>query len=186
MLAATETGRADQIDDFIKAEMQRQRIPGLSLVVAKDGEIIKAAGYGVADRNLKTPATPDTVYKIASVSKQFIAAGIMLLVQDGRIGLDDSIGKYLEGVPAAWQAITIRHLLTHTSGLLRESPGFDPFKVQSDADLIRIAYSVPLRFVPGERWEYGNVGYYVLAEITSGDVTETVQSTGQVWLPGAT
>jgi CubicO group peptidase (beta-lactamase class C family) len=164
LLAAT-VARADQIDDFIETEMQRQRIPGLSLAVVKDGEIIKAAGYGVADRKLKTPATPETVYKIASVSKQFIATGIMRLMQEHRIGLDEPISKYLEGTPPTWQAITIRHLLTHTSGLVRESPGFDPLKVQSDADVVKASYPLQLRFSPGEKWEYGNVAYYALAEI---------------------
>jgi D-alanyl-D-alanine carboxypeptidase len=164
-LAATGLAQADPTDDFIRAEMKRQNIPGLSLAIVKDGQIIKAAGYGLADRNLKIPATPDTVYKIASVSKQFIATGIMLLVQEGRLGIDDPISKHLEGTPAAWKDITIRHLLTHTSGIVREAPGFDPSKILSDAEVIRTAYPVPLRFAPGEKWEYGNVGYFALAEI---------------------
>jgi D-alanyl-D-alanine carboxypeptidase len=164
-LAATAGARADQTDDFIRAEMQRQRIPGLSLVVLKNGEIVKVAGYGLADTQLKIPATPETVYKICSVSKQFIATGIMLLVQEGRIGVDDPIGKYLEGTPPTWKGITIRHLLTHTSGIVREAPGFDPNNIQSDAHVIRTAYPLPLRFAPGDKWEYGNVGYFSLAEI---------------------
>jgi CubicO group peptidase (beta-lactamase class C family) len=105
------------------------------------------------------------VYKIASVSKQFIATGVMLLAQEGRLGLDDLISKHLEGTPPAWNAITVRHLLTHTAGLVREAPGFDGMKVQSDADVIKSAYSVPLRFAPGEKWEYSNTGYFALAEI---------------------
>jgi D-alanyl-D-alanine carboxypeptidase len=158
-------GQADRADNLIKAEMQRQNIPGLSLVVLKDGKIIKAAGYGFANVKLQIPATPETVYKIASVSKQFIATGIMLLVQEGKLGLDDPISKYLEGTPATWKAITIRRLLTHTSGIVREPPGFDPFKVQSDGDVIKSAYNLPLRFAPGEKWEYSNTGYFALAEI---------------------
>jgi CubicO group peptidase (beta-lactamase class C family) len=158
-------GAQDPTDVFIKAEMQRQRIPGLSLVVIKDGAIVKAAGYGVADRRLKTPATPETVYKIGSVSKQFIATGIMLLVQDERLSLDDPISKYLNDTPATWSRITIRHLLTHTSGIVREAPAFDPRKIQSDADVITSAYSLPLRFEPGEKWEYGNTAYFALAEV---------------------
>ena len=164
-LAAAVVAWADPTDDFIKAEMKTQNIPGLSLVVIKDGEIIKAEGYGLANRALQIPATPETVYKIASVSKQFMAAGIMLLLQEGKLGLDDPIGKYLEGTPATWKAITIRHLLTHTSGMVREAPGFDPFKIQSDADVLKTAYPLPLRFAPGEKWEYGNTGYFALAEI---------------------
>lgn len=164
-LAATGVARADEADNFIRAQMKRQNIPGLSLAVIKDGEIIKAEGYGLANIKLKTPAKPETVYRICSVSKQFIATGIMLLVQEGHLGLDDSIGKYLEGTPSTWNAITIRQLLTHTSGLVREAPGFNPFKVQSDAEVIRTAYPLPLSFAPGEKWEYSNVGYFALAEI---------------------
>jgi D-alanyl-D-alanine carboxypeptidase len=165
LYAATVVAQTDRTDDFIKAEMQRQRIPGLSLVVLKSGKVVKAEGYGLANIKLKIPAAPDTVYKIASGSKQFIATGIMLLVQEGRLGVGDPISKYLEGTPAAWNGITIRHLLTHTSGLVREAPGFDPFKIQSDAAVIKTAYPLPLRFAPGEKWEYSNTGYFALAEI---------------------
>jgi D-alanyl-D-alanine carboxypeptidase len=165
LLAPTVVAQTDRTDEYIKAEMQRQRIPGLSLVVLKDGKVVKAEGYGLANIKLKIPATPETVYKIASASKQFIATGIMLLVQEGRVGLGDPISKYLEGTPATWNGITIRHLLTHTSGLVREAPGFDPSKVQSDADVIKTAYSLPLRFAPGEKWEYSNTGYFALGEV---------------------
>ena len=174
LLAAPIAARCDPADDFLKAEMGRQRIPGLSLVVVKNGEVIKAAGYGLADRKLKIAATPDTVYKIASAGKQFIATGIMLLVQDGRIGLDDPLTRFLDGAPEAWSAITIRHLLTHTAGLIREAPAFDPFKVQSDADVLRSAYPLPLRFAPGQKWEYSNTGYFALAEIIR-------KVSGQAW-----
>jgi CubicO group peptidase (beta-lactamase class C family) len=155
----------DRTDDYITAEMTNFHLPGLSLVVVKNGQIVKAAGYGFADIDRKIPATPDTVYKIGSISKQFIAAGILLLMQDGRLALDDPIGKYLDGTPEAWKRITIRHLLTHTSGLIRESPGFSPFKVQNDADLLEAAYSKPLLFAPGTKWTYSNIGYVALAEI---------------------
>jgi len=164
-LAAAAVLQADQADDVVKAELQRQRIPGLALAVVKDGKIIKATGYGFANRKLGIPVGADTVFKIASVSKQFIATGIMLLVQEGTIALDNPISRYLDDTPPAWQSITIRHVLTHTSGLIREAPGFDPMKVESDAAVIRSSYSLPLRFTPGQQWEYGNVGYYVLAEV---------------------
>jgi CubicO group peptidase (beta-lactamase class C family) len=86
-------------------------------------------------------------------------------VQDGKVSLEDKVSKYLASTPDAWQGITLRHLLTHTSGLLREAPGFDPLKVQNDADVINTAYPVPLLFAPGEKWEYSNVGYFALAEV---------------------
>ena len=96
LFAAAVPAQSDKIDDFIRSEMQKQNIPGLSLAVIKDGKIIKAAGYGLANIKLKVPASPETVYRIASVSKVFIATGIMLLVQEDRLDLDDPIGNYLE------------------------------------------------------------------------------------------
>jgi CubicO group peptidase (beta-lactamase class C family) len=155
----------DRVDELIRTEIRRQRIPGLSLVVLEQGEIIKAEGYGVADRALKVPATPQTVYKIASVSKLFIATGVMSLVQGGRISLDDPIVRFLDGAPDAWSGITVRHLLSHTSGLVREGPGFDARRLQSDAEVIKSAYPLPLLFAPGERSEYSNLGYFVLADM---------------------
>jgi CubicO group peptidase (beta-lactamase class C family) len=157
--------RADNTDDYVKAEMQKQHVPGVSVAVIKDGKIIKVEGYGLSNVELNVPARPDTVYKIGSVSKQFIASGIMLLIQEGKISLDDNISKFLEGTPDTWKSITVRHLLTHTSGIVREGPGFDPLKIQNDADVIKSAYPLPLRFAPGEKWEYCNVGYFSLAEI---------------------
>jgi CubicO group peptidase (beta-lactamase class C family) len=164
-LALTGAAQADKVDDYVKAEMQKQHIPGISIAVMKDGKIIKAEGYGLANVELNVPARPETVYQIGSVSKQLISAGILLLMQDGKLSLDDKISLFLEGTPDTWKEITIRHLLTHTSGIVREAPGFDPFKTQADADVIKTAYQSPLRFAPGEKWEYCNVGYFSLAEI---------------------
>lgn len=161
----THADAAAKVDDFVKSEMSKQSIPGLTIAVLKDGKIIKAEGYGMANLELDVAAKTDTVYKIGSVSKQFLASGIMLLAEDGKLSIDDKISKYLDNTPAAWSDITIRHCLTHTSGILREGPAFEAYKVQPDADVIKSAYSEPLRFKPGEKWEYCNVGYFILAQI---------------------
>lgn len=174
LLAAVTALRADEVDDLVKAEMQKQHIPGLSLAVVRDGKIVKAEGYGLANVELNVPATAQTVYKIGSVSKQFIAAGIVLLVQENKISLDDKISKFLERTPDTWKEITVRHLLTHTSGIVREAPGFDPFKIQADADVIKTAYPSPLSFVSGEKFEYSNTGYFALAEIVR-------KASGKTW-----
>lgn len=160
-----QTARSDQVDDLVQADMEKRHIPGVSLAVIKDGKVIRAEGYGLANVELQVPASPETVYKIGSVSKQFIATGIMLLVQDRKIQVDDKISSYLDETPEAWRDITIRHLLTHTSGLARESAGFSGLKVQADSELIKAAYPQPLLFAPGEKWSYCNLGYFALAEI---------------------
>jgi CubicO group peptidase (beta-lactamase class C family) len=162
---ACPAAHADRIDDYIAAQMRWENIPGLSLAVVKDGKIVKARGYGLANVETNTPATPETVYKIGSVSKQFLAAGVMLLVEQGKLNLDDRVGKYLDGTPETWNDITIRRLLTHTSGIVREAPDFDPLKMQPDLEVIKSSYKLPLRFAPGVRWAYSNVNYYCLAEI---------------------
>jgi CubicO group peptidase (beta-lactamase class C family) len=155
---------ADAVDDYLRAEMANQRLPGIAVAVLRDGKPVSVRTLGLANIELNVPVTRDTVFKIGSVSKQFIATGVMLLVRDGKVRLDDPVTKYFEDAPAAWKAITLRQLLTHTSGLVRESPGFDGLKVQSDADVIRKAYDVPLQSAPGEKWAYCNLGYFILAE----------------------
>ena len=165
LLTVPAAALADPVDDFVQKQLAASRVPGLSLAVIKDGKVVKVAGYGFADLERRIPAQPDTVYKIGSVSKQFIATGIMLLVQDGRLTVDDPIARYLKDTPPSWSPITIRHALTHTAGLVRESPSFAPTRIQSDADLIAAAYPLPLRFEPGQKWEYSNVGYFILADI---------------------
>ena len=179
ILAASLPVRADDVDDFVRALMEQRHIPAISIAVIKDGVLMKAAGYGLADMEHNVAARPDTVYKIGSTSKQFIASGIMLLIQDAKISVGDKLSKYIEGTPEAWQDITIRHLLTHTSGLGREGPAFEPYKIQPDIEVIKSAYSVPLLFKPGEKHEYSNLGYFTLAEIihrVSGQSWETFLS----------
>ncbi|MGZ3464136.1 MAG: serine hydrolase domain-containing protein [Gemmatimonadaceae bacterium] len=155
------------VDDFIRDQMRELRIPGLSIAVIKEGKIVKEAGYGLADVETNTPATPQTVYKAASLSKQFIGAAIMLLVQDGKLQLDDRASRFLDTVPDTWKDITIRELLTHTSGIVRDPVDYEPFRAQPITDVVRSAYSLPLNSQPGEKWLYSNVGYYVLAQIIS-------------------
>jgi CubicO group peptidase (beta-lactamase class C family) len=161
---ATAVVCGDSLDDFYLRVIKERNVPSMALAVVKDGTVVKVAAYGTADLERGIPARPETVYKIGSVSKQFIAAGVMLLVQGGRLSLDDTIVRYIPAAPAAWRSITLRHLLTHTSGLVREAPGFDPNARQPDLDLIGSAFAMPLQWTPGNKYDYSNLGYYVLAE----------------------
>src|SRR3954465_14802099 len=99
LIVVSLAAHADSIDDKVHAAMNRLHIPGLSIAIIKDGKIIKAAGYGFANVEKKIPATPETIYELASVSKQFVAAGTMLLVEQGKVNLDDPIAKYLHNTP---------------------------------------------------------------------------------------
>ena len=150
--------------EFVRGWIGKQHVPAAAVAIVKDGALIKAEGYGLADVENRVPARPDTVFKIGSLSKQFIATGVMLLVQDGRLAVDDG-QQAPGGTPTTWEAITIRHLLTHTSGLVREAPGFDVNKLQADIDVIKTAYPTALASAPGDKYEYSNLAYFVLAEV---------------------
>ncbi len=117
VVALGVTASADPVDDYVRSQLAARRLPGVALAVVKDGRVVKAAGYGVASLELNVPVSPDTVFEIGSISKQFAANAILLLVEDGKVRLDDPISTYLARTPPAWSAITIRHILTHTSGL---------------------------------------------------------------------
>jgi CubicO group peptidase (beta-lactamase class C family) len=159
--------RADGVDDYVGAEMKNLSIPGLSLAVVKDGRLIKSAGYGLSNVETATPATPETAYKVASLSKPILATAVMILVQQGKLDLDDKVADYLSGSPASWQDITVNHLLSHTSGIARDPADYRPYQEQQPMAVIESAFSMPPQFQPGEKWSYSNVGYFVLAEIVS-------------------
>ncbi len=163
--ARTPATAPDAVDRFVEAEMARHHIPGVSIAVSRRGKLIKAEGYGTADLEHDIAVTPDTVFKIGSVSKQFLATGIMLLAQQGKLSIDDPVSKYVDGTPDSWRGITLRHLLTHTSGILREGPAFDPFKAQPDGTVIASAFARPLEFPIGSKYQYCNVCYFTLADI---------------------
>ena len=169
------SSEADDIDDYISAQMQHLHIPGLSLAIVRDGRIAKSAGYGFANLELRTDATKETVYEIGSNTKQFTAAAIMLLVEDGKIHLEDSIANYFPEVPDTWRDITIRHLLTHSSGIQNHVAvphWMDVFKTSlafetspARDELLKMFFKLPLEFHPGETWAYDNTGYYLLGII---------------------
>lgn len=155
----------DSIDVFITSQMKQQGIVGLSIGIIKNGKVIKAKGYGWANIELNVPASEKTVYKIGSISKQFIAVGIMKLVQEGKLKVSDPVTKFIRGAPVKWNVITIRHLLNHTSGLPADPPGFDGMKDQADSVYIETAFTDSLAFPTGSKYQYSNFGYFVLADI---------------------
>lgn len=165
LIAATMAAKADRVDDYIKVQLKVQHIPGLSLAVVRDGKIIKARGYGYANVELNVPATPRTLYQLASLSKQFTAAAILLLVQDGKVGLDDRLSKYVPDTPAIWRDITLRHLLTHTSGLQREGISTTDKTQRADftwEEMLKSSMAQPMLFAPGEKYAYSNLGFNLL------------------------
>ena len=114
---SASAAHADQIDDYVHGEMAKRKIPGMSLAVLRDGKVVKEESYGVASVELNVPVTPDTSFVLASMTKVFTASAVMLLVQEGKITLDEPVAEILPQMPAAWSRITIRNCLSHTSGI---------------------------------------------------------------------
>ena len=150
------------VDEFIKTEMQRQKIPGIALAVIKDGKAILEKGYGLANVEHSVPVKIDTVFESGSVGKQFTATAVMMLVEEGRIGLDEKISRYLGEVPDSWKPVTVRQLLSHTGGFTDYPDDFDFRKDYTEDELLKRSQAIPLAFRPGDKWQYSNLGFVTL------------------------
>jgi CubicO group peptidase (beta-lactamase class C family) len=150
------------VTDYVKSEMQRQHIPGLSLLVIKDGKTIRTEGFGLANVELQVPVKPESVFQSGSVGKQFTATAVMMLVEEGKIGLDDPLSKYFPEAPASWKEATVRELLSHTAGLGDYPKDFDFRKDWTEDEELKLIESIPLAYPPGTKWAYSNLGYVTL------------------------
>jgi CubicO group peptidase (beta-lactamase class C family) len=172
LLAAlfTTSGRvipasSDVVDRYVRSEMNRQSIPGLQLVVVQNGKIVKTAAYGLANVEHRVPVTTRTRFRLDSFNKVFTATAILQLAEEGKLRLDDSASRYLDPTPSSWRGITIRHLLSHTSGIQddysEEFHGSMLVEYQA-SHLSEYARTRPVEFKAGERVAYNNLAYFLL------------------------
>ena len=166
---AIDPQRLARVDGVVREEMQSQHIPGLAIAIISHGQVALARGYGYANLEHDVPVSAETLFQSGSVGKQFTATAVMLLVEDGRLSLDDPITRYLPEAPPEWAAIDIRHLLTHTSGIREygDDAAFDVRRAYTDDELVRMACALPREFQPGERYTYSNTGYLLLGAIVT-------------------
>ena len=165
---APDTARLARADAVVRAEMRVEQIPGLGIAIVHRGKVVLARGYGYANIEHSAPVTLDTVFQSASVGKQFTAAALMLLVEDGRLSLDDPVIRYLPEAPPEWSAIRIRHLLTHTAGVpdyRTETLSSDSRRSYTEKELVQMVCASKLEFPPGARFSYSNPGYLLLGAI---------------------
>lgn len=158
---------ADKIDDVIIEKMAAENIPGAAVAVIKGGKVIRAKPYGMASVEFGVKTSTESVFEIGSVSKQMTAAAIMLLVQDGKLSLDDKISKHLANTPSEWENVTIRHLLNHTSGIKSYSSlsGFELSRRVKVDGFIRQLTTEPMDFATGTEYKYNNSGYNLAAYV---------------------
>jgi CubicO group peptidase (beta-lactamase class C family) len=157
----------DAVDRLVEDEMRKRRIPALSLAIVRDGRITKLKGYGWLDSVRAIPATPATVYQIASVTKIFTGAAVMALVQNGQLALSDPVTRFVDGLPPSWRSITVGHCLTHTTGLsdvaLDSAAGM--FAGANVDQAIASAAARPPILEPGDTLMYQAVGYLLLGKV---------------------
>ena len=170
-LSAQPASRPDvaAIRAIVEAPIKAGKVAGASVVVARQGQTILSQSFGQADLELDVPMPADASFEIGSVTKQFTASSILLLAERGKLALDDDMRKYLPDFPTHDRKITIRHLLTHTSGIkgYTELPEFrDLMPIRKSPDtLVKMFAEKPLDFAPGENLVYNNSGYFLLGLI---------------------
>jgi CubicO group peptidase (beta-lactamase class C family) len=155
----------EEMDQLVSTEMSRQQIPGMAVAVVKNGEVVAAKGYGLANLEHEAPVTTHSIFQTGSVGKQFTAAAIMLLAEQGKLRLDDQIGRYLPRTKARWGSITVRQLLTHTSGIPDYEDEVDTRRDYSERELTEFVGLLPRPSPPGEKFEYSNSGYLLLGVV---------------------
>ncbi len=178
-----------RLDSLARAFMATGQTPGLAVFVLRGNDTLLLRGYGFADLEDSTRATSRTVFRIGSITKQFTSALVMQLVQEGRIALDDTIQRFLPAYPAQGHRVTIRHLLTHTSGIRSYTDlGAEGARVMrsdlSEDSLIALFAPKPFDFAPGERYRYNNSGYYLLGVILEKATGRTYEQLLQERLSG--
>lgn len=167
LLFAAGFAQADEIDDFILAQMKAQQIPGLTILVKQNGKVVKRKAYGVTDVEKNTPAEVDTVYETGSIGKSFTAALLMQMVQQKKLNLDDPLEKHLDAMPAAWKGVTLRHMVMHQSGLPEYAliEGIGLADTYTREKFMSTITAVPLDFQPGDMFAYSNTNFALLGYI---------------------
>ena len=162
-----QIAQRDQIDAYIARQMQSRRIPGLALAVVENGKLTLKKAYGLANLETDTPVKINSIFELASVTKQFTATAIMMLVEESKVKLDEPVSTYIEHTPESWKTMTVRHLLTHTSGLRGAVVIADgsPLLEASTKQQFDFIARTPLLFPPGERAFYSDAGYVLLGMI---------------------
>lgn len=152
------------MDGYLQAVIEKNHVPGVAVAIVRDGKIEKLSGYGVADLESEAKAGPDTAFQIASATKVFTGTLVMLLVQEGKLGLDEPVSRYLPDAPESWRAMTVRHLAAHASGL-KNNPDDETSVGASVAERYEAAKKEPLAHAPGEHGEYGLTDLVVLTHL---------------------
>ena len=169
-VAQAQEPDVSKLDEYFKNQIAQKKSPSISVAIVKSGKVVYAKGFGFADLENEIAARPETVYRLGSITKQFTATMIMQLVGEGKVKLDDGFRKLVPEAPEAWDKVTVRQLLNHTSGIksYTEVKGLfedAAMKPTTPAGILKTVEKAPLDFTPGSDWNYNNTGYEILGMI---------------------
>lgn len=168
IVAACESSLADSVDEFVSQQMAKRHIPGAVLIALHNGKIVKEKAYGNANVELNIPMRTDYVFPVASITKVFVTAAVFLLVQDGKLSLNDKVTELIPGLPEAWRGITVLNCLSHTSGIpdiVKYRPGGFQWLASTQEEALRLLSSMPLEYQPGEKSGYNGTDFLVMKMI---------------------
>jgi CubicO group peptidase (beta-lactamase class C family) len=156
----------DNADTFLRRKMEARHVPGMQVVVVNHGNVVLSRGYGVASLQDATPVTMRTVFPVYSITKAFTGVAAMQLVEAGKLDMAAPLSRYLDGLPQAWQPVTIRQLLTHTSGLpnIMDNETGALIAAGEEASWAKVI-SMPMEFAPGEKFSYCQTNYMLIGRI---------------------
>jgi CubicO group peptidase (beta-lactamase class C family) len=158
--------QSDNVETFLRRQMEKRGIPGLQVAVVRHGKIVLLGAYGIANVQDSVPVTDRTLFTINSATKSFVGVAIMQLAEDEKLDLGAPVSRYLDGLPEAWQVVTIRQLLTHTSGIPNIMDGWGKLVVEGDGEASwPKVQSLPMEFDPGQRFSYNQTNYLLLGRI---------------------
>ncbi len=156
-----------KLGGYVRAEMERTGMPGVAMGIIKDGKLAYTRYWGLADPSNNVPVTADSLFALGSIDKPIMTIALLMLEREGKLKLDDKVGKFFPGSPSSWQSMTIRHLITNRSGIATvtyDGPG-TLSAGDDDAEIVRKIQALPMRSKPGEHFEYNTTNFYFVSRI---------------------
>jgi len=153
-----------KIDQYIQSLMQRQGIPGVALAVVKNNKILHKKNYGYANLEHQVPVTDQSIFRVYSLTKLIVSVGIFQLIEQGKLRLEDKISQYVSNLPKDWQAVKIKHLLSHSSGIPDMAP-IPSFKDLTEQQAKEKVFAQDCKFTPGTQYDYNQTGFWLLKQV---------------------
>ncbi len=162
--STTTSSKATQVDQYIDQVMSQYNIPGVALAIVKDDKVVHRKNYGFANLEHEVPVTDKSIFRVYSLTKPIVTVGLFQLVEQGKLSVEDKITDHLEGLPESWNHLQIKHLLTHSSGLVDMAPFYE-FREFTEEQAQERIYAQDLKFEAGEKFDYNQTNFWLIKRV---------------------